>query len=235
MDATTIQTQLNQRSGDNDFEFVSYASIHEGDLRRARRWIKATAVVPKNTRCTLFSLLAYDGNAFHLPHTTFPRDLRKRRVQERTQICIGKHSGIIQKELGRGSYGAVFLMGAGVSTDASTVAVKAESPTDCLPWEYELLRSLEERVCCLSHEYYPFPRAHAFIMLNDGAILSMTAGSQSGLNLVDLVNVYKVKLGEPVPELIALHFTSRLLKHVETLHWRGKILVRRLWLDFCTS
>ena len=233
-----MQNQRNHIS--NDFGIVSYASTHDSDLAKARHWIKAASVIPTNARCSLHSLLTDDGNVFHLPHIPFPRDLRRKRVQERTQITIGRHSGIVRKELGRGSYGAVFLMAADVATDASTVAVKAESPTDCLPWEYELLRSLEERVRCQSLQYYPFPRAHAFMMLNDGAILSMTAGSQSGLNLVDLVNVYKVKLGEPVPELIALHFTSRLLKHVETLHGHGKILVRGrrlelLDLAFCST
>lgn len=53
---------------------------------------------------------------------------------------------------------------------------------------------------------------------------SMTAASESGLNLVDVVNLYKSRLGENVPELLALHYTARMLCHVETLHWHGKIL-----------
>ena len=54
----------------------------------------------------------------------------------------------------------------------------------------------------------------------------MTCGSQSGLNLVDLVNVYKVKEGASgVPELVALHYTIRMLKHIEAFHWKGIILL----------
>ena len=55
----------------------------------------------------------------------------------------------------------------------------------------------------------------------------MTCRSQSGLNLVDLVNVYKMKEGAlGVPELVVLHYMIQvLLKHIEALHWQGKILV----------
>ena len=31
-----------------------------------------------------------------------------------------------------------------------------------------------------------------------------------------------------VPELVALHYTSKMLRLIETLHWHGKILVRNL-------
>ena len=51
----------------------------------------------------------------------------------------------------------------------------------------------------------------------------MSAGSSSGINLLDMVNVYKLKK-EPIPELIAIHYTSRMLLHTEILHAVGKIL-----------
>lgn len=52
----------------------------------------------------------------------------------------------------------------------------------------------------------------------------MSAASESGLNLVDIVNLYKTKLGQNVPELLAMHYTARMLSHLEMLHWHGKIL-----------
>lgn len=52
----------------------------------------------------------------------------------------------------------------------------------------------------------------------------MTAGSKNGMNLVDKSNIYKVREGGPVPELIAMHYTARMLKHIELLHWHGKML-----------
>jgi checkpoint serine/threonine-protein kinase len=129
------------------------------------------------------------------------------------------------RELGRGAYGVVVLMdlrdGSGDGTD--TIAVKAQAPTDCLAWECEVLRRLQVR----TNEKvgtYAFPTPFSFISLADGAILSMTAGSGTGFNLVDLTNIYKLKLGEHVPELVALHYVSRMLRHLEQLHWHGKIL-----------
>ena len=51
----------------------------------------------------------------------------------------------------------------------------------------------------------------------------MTAGSDSGMNLIDVVNTYK-KLTGNVPELVAIYYTSRMLKHLESLHQDGKVL-----------
>ena len=69
----------------------------------------------------------------------------------------------------------------------------------------------------------PFPKAFSYVKYDNGALLCTSAGSSSGINLLDLVNVYKLKK-EPIPELIAIHHTSRMLLHVETLHSVGKIL-----------
>ncbi len=42
-----------------------------------------------------------------------------------------------------------------------------------------------------------------------------------------LVNTYK-KINGNVPELIAIYYTSRMLKHLESLHLEGKVLVSSL-------
>lgn len=52
----------------------------------------------------------------------------------------------------------------------------------------------------------------------------MTAGSESGKTLIDVVNTYK-KLTGNVPELIAIYYTSRMLEHLESLHQNGRVLV----------
>ena len=52
----------------------------------------------------------------------------------------------------------------------------------------------------------------------------MTAGSNSGMTLIDVVNTYK-KITGNVPELLAMYYTSRMLKHLELLHRYGKVLV----------
>jgi hypothetical protein len=51
----------------------------------------------------------------------------------------------------------------------------------------------------------------------------MSAGSSSGINFLDVANAYKPKK-EPFPELVAIHYTSMMLLHMETLHSVGKIL-----------
>ena len=52
----------------------------------------------------------------------------------------------------------------------------------------------------------------------------MTAASTSGMNLIDVVNTYRKVVGN-VPELVAIYYTSRMLKHLESLHQDGQVLV----------
>ena len=130
--------------------------------------------------------------------------------------------GILKKELGRGAYGTVLLM----DGPTSKIAIKAQSPTDSLAWEYEIMQRLENRLSLSgSSGMYNFPRPLSFLSMSDGGVLSMSAASESGFNLVDLSNFYKLKIGETVPEILALHYTSIALKIIEKLHWHGKILV----------
>ena len=55
----------------------------------------------------------------------------------------------------------------------------------------------------------------------------MTAASDSGMTLIDVVNTYKKIMGN-VPELVAIYYTSRMLRHLESLHQDGKVLVSPL-------
>lgn len=207
---------------------IDYASIHERDSRVALRCLQASSLVP-DSRISLQCLLSNVGHSFHLPHIVVPRVLRRRSaIPSKAEVCIGKHSGFVSNELGRGAYGVVVLLEADEASGNRTIAVKAQTSSSCLALEFVILRRLEERMQSRQITTYPFPQPLSFVSLSDGAIFSMTAASRSGLNLVDLVNVYSIKLGEPVPELIALHYTSRMLKHIETLHWHGKMLVRKL-------
>lgn len=134
-------------------------------------------------------------------------------------------------------------------TDEQFMALKIQCPTGSLAWEFSILTKLKERLrhnldletstnhCGKSYSkqenggsdfdsqtIFPFPRAFSFSAYSNGGILGMTAGSHSGLNLVDIVNVHKVSGGGPVPELLAIHYTSRMLLYMEYLHWHGKIL-----------
>jgi hypothetical protein len=203
---------------------VDYSTIHNHDIKMALRRLQTTSSVASDSKASLLSLLSTQGKTFHLPHVLLPREFRSKSLLANTKVCVGKHSGLVSKELGRGAYGVVVLMDFDEKNPARGIAVKAQAPTDCLAWEYEILQRVEQRIS-KEQGALAFPKAVSFISLADGGMVSMTAGSSSGLNLVDLANAYRVKLGEPVPEIVALHYTSRMLRHVELLHWHAKVLV----------
>jgi len=188
--------------------------------------MQTASSVPSNSRIPLPSLLSTNGKNYHLPHISLPRQFRLKSIPDGTKVHIAKHEGTINKELGRGSYGVVVQIDRrrrSVASEHNTLALKTQSPIDCLAWECEILRKIDRRLRDNVDESC-FPEGFTFLSLADGALLSMSAGSETGLNLVDLVNVYKKVLGELVPEIVALHYVSRLLRHLEQLHWHGKIL-----------
>ncbi|CAJ1966981.1 unnamed protein product [Cylindrotheca closterium] len=201
---------------------VDYLKVHEHESQEALQHLQRSSVVPRSN-VSLTDLLSSAGDSFDLPHLLVPKLLlRKSVIPSKAKLCIGgKYSGRICNELGRGTYGVVVLMKKHKTEEV--MAVKSQTPTSCLALEYQNLRRLEERVSS-KQGCHPFPKPLSFISLADGGILTMTAGSKSGLNLVDMVNIYRVKLGETVPELLALHYTSRMLKHIETMHRHGRIL-----------
>ena len=212
----------------NDKEHVvDYSITHERDVRMALQRVHASASVASDSKCPLPSLLSQKDESYHLPHVPLPREFRKKFLKMKTRVRLGKHEGTVMKELGRGAYGVVVLMESsnGKKND-DTIAVKVQSPTDCLAWEYQILLRLEHRVSSTCSGAYPFPRALSFLSLADGGMFGMTTGSKSGLNIIDLVNIY-ASTNESVPELLALHYTSKMLRLVEMLHWHGRVLVSR--------
>ena len=203
---------------------ADYKSLHNDDVNLSLRHLNNAAHPMVDStpfadpETDLVATLSKKGSVVELPNQALPRGLRRKTSTQGEEIKVGSRTGIVKQELGRGSYGVVVLLD---SEREGVIAVKAQSPTDCLAWEYIVMKRLEER-CRI--EPYPFPRPLSFVSLADGAMLGMTAGSQNGMNLVDISNVYKVQEGCQVPELIALHYTAMMLKHIETLHWHGQIL-----------
>ena len=223
--------QLKRSSDEMQKSEIDYAHFLSHNIQMALRRLETRSDVVPDSRSPLFSLLLSKGKAFHLPNSLLPKQLRRKHISCNTEVAVGKHGGLLlEKELGQGAYGRVILMNVPSNHQGDTMAIKVQSPTDSLAWEYLLLQRLEERLISdgKADLHYAFPRPMSFISFADGGILSMSAASRSGLNLVDLSNFYKLKLGKPVPELIALHYTSIALKIIEKLHWYGKILVRSL-------
>jgi len=109
------------------------------------------------------------------------------------------------------------------------VALKVQSPTGCLAHEFQILSSVEKRLKSKGESKVQsiniFPRPLHFVAHGDGSLLSMTTASRSGINLIDLVNIYHKFEGGRVPELLALFYVSKMLQCVAILHSRCSILV----------
>jgi len=205
---------------------IDYPSRHRCDIDESRQRLRKRAkVFPRNMR-SLYSVLSQE--AIYSSDHVIPRVLkRKSKIKPQETIKISKTSATVEKELGRGAYGTVVLLEANPSCAKRKVCIKAQSPTDCLAWEYEILESLDRR-CRRAGEKSPFPRPFSYLGLEDGALLAMTASSCSGLTILDLVNNYKMSSTTAsglMPEILAIHYASRMLRTIELLHHKGKILV----------
>lgn len=222
---------------------VEYNDLHKRDVQEARERISQRSVGRLKPNKSLANILAKPNNLYNLASHVLPRSLRGKKLTTGAGINVGASSSTVKHELGRGVYGVVTLLETTEpALDGSNViAVKAQSPTDCLAWEFEVMEKLLQRVGpslrTSESTSFPFARPLTFMSLADGGLLSMTAGSRSGLNLLDLSNFYQVKLQERIPEELVLYYTSRILHHLELLHWHGKMLVRlfewKLTLQCC--
>lgn len=210
----------------------NYSTLHKKDIRLALRQLQGKARenavngVVRMRETDLAKVLSTEGYVEDAPSQSLPRALLQSTSAKGARISLGERRGVVKEELGKGTYAKVVLMETITDGNADAVAVKAQAPTDCLGLEFSILKAIEARVGPHCTGPFPFPRALAFISVANGGLLGMTHGSQTGINLVDLVNVYKVIENTSVPELIAFHYTIIMLKIIEALHWRGKILVR---------
>jgi len=178
--------------------------------------------------CMKLAMKSHSGfNVFDHRRLALPKALLRKSFPSGTKVdFLGGESATIINELGRGVYGVVLLVD--VSSEESNEgsqrrALKIQAPIGSLAHEYSLLLEVEERVQPDSSGFYPFPRSEALCAFSQGGLFMMTAGSESGMNLIDVANTYKKIMGN-VPELIAIYYTSRMLRHLELLHEDGKVL-----------
>ncbi len=141
-------------------------------------------------------------------------------------ISLPNDSFLVHHELGRGAHGTVLLCS---NLRDEFVALKVQSPTGCLAHEFQILSSIEKRLISKGESTVRsiniFPRPLHFVAHGDGSLLSMTTASRSGINLIDLVNIYHKFEGGRVPELLVLFYVSKMLQCVANLHSRCSILV----------
>ena len=208
---------------------TDYGICHKKDVKNAIQRLSSRSIpFPKN-RKSLEKILTTQSFICNLPSHVLPNNLRlqKAAVSSGTSITLGRSSATVKQELGRGAYGCVLLLDVEGNTDVKA-AVKAQSPVGSLAWEYEILDRLRDRFKKKfgASSNTPFPDPLSFVSLADGALLTMEAVSSSGLNFIDLINVHRQHRGEPaLPEILAIHYVSRMLYSLENLHWVGRILV----------
>lgn len=208
---------------------IDYLSLHHRNMTDSVNRVKLNASGSLPDAKSLSNALSSRLMNYDLPTHVLPRPLKRGTFQPGTQLTLGCSTATVDRELGRGAYGVVVLLKDAGQFNTGAIAVKSQSPIGCLAWEYEILKKVEDRVRKSSQQVagrLPFPSALSFVSVADGAMLAMSAGSRSGLNIVDLVNVY-AKLGEQVPEIVALHYTARMLHHLGVLHWHAKVMVRK--------
>jgi Mad3/BUB1 homology region 1. len=180
----------------------TYDYIHANDIQNAIQ------VLSSSKRQTNVHLRNED---------TLPKCLLKC-SKKRTSFKLGSSDNVAFHKLGSGSNGTVFLCASKNCTKHDGIfALKVQSPVGCLAWEYMVLAKLKTR---LKH-FNLIPNVASISLFGDGGAMQMTAGSKTGFTLLDLVNLYKGN----VPELLAIHYTHRMLTVIEILHLRGKILV----------
>ena len=158
---------------------------------------------------------------------SLPKALLRKSFSSGVSIdLLGGETATIIHELGRGVHGVVLLCNVscrGEEDEGQSDALKIQAPIGSLAHEYSILSKAGERIQPDLHGFYPFPRPQALYAFSEGGLFLMTAGSDSGMTLVDVANTFRGN----VPELIALYYTSRMLRHLEALHQVGKILVSR--------
>lgn len=190
----------------NEASTSSYDDIHTQDIQNAINVLMNTKVYRKTS-----------SKVYLRVEEKIPKCL----VKSGKKICsfkLDNNEYDVLHKLGSGSNGTVFLCGSKDSSKHQGIfALKVQSPVGCLAWEFMLLERLKRRV----KEFNVIPNVRSISLFADGGAMQMTAGSQSGFTLLDLVNMYKGN----VPELLAIHYTHRMLTVIEILHLRGKILV----------
>ncbi len=221
----------NERTSTNNLQLSDeYSKLkNKGSLLRA---IEYTILHRKSTETALRSCMkaakSHSGfSIFDHRGKPLPKALLRKSFTSGTNVdFLGGESATIVNELGRGVYGVVLLVD--VSSEESNIesqrrALKIQAPIGSLAHEYSLLLEVEKRVQPDSSGFYPFPRSEALYAFSQGGLFMMTAGSESGMNLIDVANTYKKIMGN-VPELIAIYYTSRMLRHLESLHEEGRVL-----------
>ena len=212
-----------------------YMDVHSRNIHEATtRWKRSTTTTTSGgsfpRRTTLARVLSKAGCVYDLPTCVLPRSFKQGTVQIGTEFVIDNCSAVVDQVVAQTSNETVVILR---ETGIGPMMLKSQSPMECLAWEYHILQIIGDRIPNEEHSTSktttittsPFPCALSFVNLADGAMLSTSTGSKTGWNLVHLQRAYDAK-GDEIPEVLILHYTARMLQHIEMLHWHAKVLVR---------
>jgi hypothetical protein len=134
-----------------------------------------------------------------------------RLLVRKESVSIGSDKYVIEKQLGKGTYGTVFR-GIDVRT-GNTVAVKYQKPPN--RWEFYICRELQTR---LVHH----PLRERFMDVRIGYFSDQTSVLISEFmpcgSLLDVANSVKQKSGRSMKESLCIHFCLEMLKVVQAMH-----------------
>lgn len=145
---------------------VDYNKLFKSNTQAARDRLKQLASQRVEQATSLNKILSVKTLVYDEPRYILPKVFRKKLLDQGSEIKIGHCSATVKQELGRGTYGVVVLLN--VDSDAADkIAVKAQTCTESLAWEYEILQKIEDRV----GNRFPYPKPLAFTSLADGALM----------------------------------------------------------------
>ncbi|CAK1546163.1 unnamed protein product [Leptosia nina] len=201
---------------ENSMECAAYKSTHSislvetSDIPRPAE-IEFPKIIDPFNKKILASLLEYVKfpNKTHADGYNEVRSIPK--LQLATVVSVGGSKFSIEKQLGKGNYGAVFLC-LDLHSNKS-VAVKYQKPSR--PWEFYVCQEIKARIKdpFMLPGYMDITTA----FLGDNASLFVSEYSKYG-SLLDVANKVRVATSKCINELIVILFTAEMLSIVHYLH-----------------
>ncbi|XP_013138966.1 PREDICTED: uncharacterized protein LOC106103686 [Papilio polytes] len=201
---------------ENSMECAAYKSTHSislvetSDIPRPADIDFPSQIDPFNKKL-IASLLEYVKfpNKTHAEGYIEVRSIPK--LQLATVMSVGNNKFSIEKQLGKGNYGAVFL-----SLDLhnnKSVAVKYQKPSR--PWEFYICQEIKARIKdpFMLPGYMDITTA----FLGENASLFVSEYSKYG-SLLDVANKVRIATSKCINEFIVILLTSEILSIVHYLH-----------------
>ncbi|KAG5889015.1 hypothetical protein JTB14_033944 [Gonioctena quinquepunctata] len=126
-------------------------------------------------------------------------------------VYIGGEKYILEKQLGKGTFGTVFKA---LDLDSNTtVALKFQKPAN--KWEFYICRELQARLAehPLRDRFMDIPLAY----FGDQASI-LISEYMAGGSLLDIANLHKQKSGKPMKESLVIYFCIQMLRIIQAMH-----------------